>query len=116
MTTLNARSDMTAVVNIETSWAKYLEMLPHFTIKEFEQHRLLVSKTLESAIIKTLDRFKDVRYITSDSTFTKCDNVKGLCKASMKKEKRSVAVKLSTTTSKVIDDSCSRQAVSIVIM
>ena len=61
MTTLNARSDMTAVVNIETSWAKYLEMLPHFTIKEIEQHRLLVSKTLESAIIKISENVSVLR-------------------------------------------------------
>ena len=32
MTTANARSDSTAAVNIETSWGKYLEILPHFTI------------------------------------------------------------------------------------
>ena len=56
-------------------------------------------------------KFKNERYITSDSIFTKCDKgvfyVKGLCKASMKKEKRSVAVKLSAISSKVLDDSCS---------
>ena len=49
-------------------------------------------------------------YITSDSIFTKCDKgifyVKGLCKASMI-EKRSVAVKLSTITDKVLDGNCS---------
>ena len=74
-------------------------------------------KTPESAIIKTLDRgrkFKNERYITSDSTFTKCDKgifyVKRLCKASMKKEKRSVDMKLSTITSKVLDGSCSYPA------
>ena len=56
-------------------------------------------------------KLKIKRYITSDSIFTKCDKgifyVKGLCKASMKKEKRSVAVKLSTISSKVLDGSCS---------
>ena len=89
-------------------------MLPHFTIKEIEQHRQLNGQTPESAIIKTLDRgrkFKNERCITSDSIFTKCDKgiffVKELSKASMKKEKRSVTVKLSTTTSKVLDGSCS---------
>ena len=88
-------------------------MLPHVTIKEIKQHRLLSSKTPESAIIKTLGRrrkFKYKRYITSDSIFTKCDNVEGLYKVSMKMEKRSVAVKRSTTSSNVIDDSCSRPA------
>ena len=114
MTTANTRSDMNAAVNMETSWRKSLEMLPQFTIKEIKQHRQLSGKTPKSAIIKTLDRgrrFKNQHYITSDSIFTKCDKgvfyVKGLCKASMKKEKCSVAVKLSTITSKVLDGNCS---------
>ena len=113
MTTANTGSDMNAAVNMETSWRKSLEMLPQFTIKEVKQHRQLISYH-KSAIIKSLDRgrsFKNERYITSDSIFTKCEKgvfyVKGLCKASMKKEKRSVAVKLSTITSKVLDGSCS---------
>ena len=103
---------MNAAVNMETFWGESLEMLPQFTIKEIEQHSQLSGKTPESAIIKILDRgrkFKNERYITSDSIFTKCDKsvfyVKGLCKASMKKEKRSVAVKLSTIASKVLDGS-----------
>ena len=111
--TANGRSDMNAAVNMETFWGKSLEMLPQFTIKEIEQHRQLSGKTPESAIIKTLDRgwkFKNERYITSDSIFTKCDKgifyVKGLCKASMI-EKRSVAVKLSTITDKVLAGNCS---------
>ena len=114
MATANARSDMNAAVNMGISWGKSLEMLPQFTIKEIEQHRQLSGKTPESAIIKTLDRgrkFKNERYITSDSIFKKCDKgifyVKGLCKASMKKEKRLVTVKSSTITSKVLDGSCS---------
>ena len=123
--TANPRSNMNAAVNIETSLGKSLEMLPQFTIKEIEQHRLLIVKRSESAIIKTLYRgqkFKNKRYITSDSILTKCDKgifyVKGLCKAIMKKEKRSVAVKHSTITSKVIDGSCSCQLekVGIVIL
>ena len=52
-------------------------------------------------------KLKIKRYITSDSIFTKCDKgifyVKGPCKASMKKERRPVTVKLSTIISKVID-------------
>ena len=114
MVTANTGSNINATVNMETSWGKSLEMLPQFTIKEIEQHRQLSGKTPESAIIKTLDRgrkFKNERYITSDSIFKKCDKgifyVKGLYKASMKKEKRSVAVKLCTTTRKVLDGSCS---------
>ena len=113
MATAYARSDMNAAVNMEISWGK---MPPQFTIKEIEQHRES-GKIPESAIIETLDRgrkFKNARYISSGSIFTKCDKgifyVKGLCKASMKKEKRSVAVKLITITSKALDDSCSCQA------
>ena len=30
MATTNASIDMSAVVNIETSWGKFLEMLPQF--------------------------------------------------------------------------------------
>ena len=114
MATANTRSDMNAAVNMKTSWGKSLEMLPQFTIKEIERRRQLSGKTPESAIIKTLERgrkFKNERYITSDSIFKKCDKgvfyVKELCKASMKKEKRSFAEKLSTITSKVLDGSCS---------
>ena len=67
---------------------------------QLESIELLSGKTPDLGIIKTLDRirnFKDERYITSDSIFTKCYNVKRLCKASMNMEKRSVVVKLSTT-------------------
>ena len=39
--TANTRSDLNTAVNMETSWGKYLEMLPQFTIKEIEQHRQL---------------------------------------------------------------------------
>ena len=86
---------MNAAVNMETSWGKSLEMLPQFTIKEIERHRQLSGKTSESAIIKTLDRAKGIFHVN------------GFCKASMKKEKRSVAVKVSTITSKDLDGSCS---------
>ena len=83
------------------SWGKSLDNLPPFTIKEIEQHRLNSGKTPESAIIKTLDKgrkFKCERYISADTLYTKWDNeyfcVKCKCKASMKKEKRRVTVKL----------------------
>ena len=62
----------------------------------------------------TLERGRELKNehcFTSDSIFTKSNKsilcVKRLCKASMKKEKRSVVVKLSTITSKVIDGSWS---------
>ena len=74
MATANTRSDMNAAVNMKTSWGKSLEMLPQFTIKEIERRRQLSGKTPESAIIKTLERgrkFKNERYITSDSILKK---------------------------------------------
>ena len=46
--TASKRSDMNAAVNMKRSRGKSLEMLPQFTIKEFEQHRQLSSKTPES--------------------------------------------------------------------
>ena len=80
----------------ENLWKCYLNSQQ----QKIEQHRQLHGKTPESAIIKTLGRgrkFKNERYITSNSIFTKCDKgifyTKRLCKGSMKKEKRSVAVK-----------------------
>ena len=58
-----------------------------------------------------MQKMKATVYSTSDSLFANCYQgifyVKGLYKASMKKEKRSVHVKLITTNGKVIDDSCS---------
>ena len=93
----------------EDSWGKSLDNLPPFTIKEIEQHRLNSGKTPESAIIKTLDKgrkFKCERYISADTLYTKWDNeysyVKCECKASMKKEKRRVTVKLKLICSRVV--------------
>ena len=87
MATANARSDMNVAVNMEVSWGKSLEMLPQFTIKEIEQHRQLSGKTPESAIIKTLDRgrkFKNERYITSDSISQNAIRVYFMSKDSVK--------------------------------
>ena len=85
---------MNAAVDTKTSKGKSLEMLPQFTIKEIEQHRLLSGKTPESG-----KKFK-TQNITSDSIFTKYAKgifyVKGFRKASMKKGKHPVAVKLNT--------------------
>ena len=95
------------------SWGKSLDNLPPFTIKEIEQHRLNSAKTPESAIIKTLDKrkkFKCERYVPADTLYTKWDNeyfyVKCDCKASMKKEKRRVTVKLNRRNGKVESGSC----------
>ena len=93
----------------EDSWGKSPDNLSPFTIKEIEQHRLNSGKTPESAIIKTLDKgrkFKCERYISADTLYTKWDNeyfyVKYKCKASMKKEKRRVTVKLKLICSRVV--------------
>lgn len=58
-------------------WGKLLKGLPLFSIKEIEKHHLQSGKTPETAIIKTLERgrkFKEERYISADSIFSKCDN------------------------------------------
>ena len=92
----------------EDSWGNSLDNLPPFTIKEIEQHGLNSGKTPESAIIKTMDKgrkFKCERSISADTLYTKWDNeyfcVKCKCKASMKKEKRRVTVKLKFIFSRV---------------
>ena len=102
-----------ALKSNEDSWWKSLDNLAPFTIKEIEQHRLNSGKTLESAIIKTLDKgrkFKYERYISTDTLYTKWDKehfyVKCDCKASMKKEKRKVTVELNSTNGKVESGSC----------
>ena len=90
------------------SWRQSLDNLSPFTIKGIEQHRLNSGKTPESAIIKTLDKgrkFKYELYISADTLYTKWDNecffVKCECKASIKKEKRRVTVKLKLICSRV---------------
>ena len=90
-----------------TRWGKSLEGLPMFTIKDIEKHRIESGKTPDTAIIKTLDRgrkFKEEKYISADSIFSRCDddsgcfNLKAVCKASMKKDKRDVRVTLDKNT------------------
>ena len=92
----------------EDSWGKSLDNLPPFTIKEIEQHRLNSGKTPESAIIKTLGKgrkFKCERYISANTLYTKWDNeyfyVNCKSKASMKKEKKRVTLKLKLISSRV---------------
>ena len=95
-------------------WGKLLKDLPRFTIREIELHRLKCGKTPESAIIKTLDRgrkFKEERYISADSIFTYVDKdhfyVKCKCKASMKKDMRTVYIQLIRLTAVVTKGNCS---------
>ena len=85
--------------------------MPVFTIKEIEEHRIKSGKG--AAIVKTLDRgrkFREERYISADSIFTKTNgnkfSVKGTCRASMKKDVRSMNVTLDRDTGKVIKAYC----------
>jgi len=87
--------------NKVSDWSKSLADLPTFTIKEIERHRQLSGKIKGLSISKTLLRgrkFKEERYLTSDSVFTKVSKnnfrVKCKCKASMKKDIRNVEVGL----------------------
>ena len=98
----------------EISWCKSLESMPSFTIKEIEEHRKKSGKTPDSAIIKTLNRgrqFKNERYISADTIFTKWDSnlftVRAQCRASMKKEKRDIRVNIDINSGKVVDGNCS---------
>ena len=97
----------------DTSWGKSLKEMPLFSIKEIEIHRQASGKN-GKAIIKTLDRgrkFKEERYLSADSIFTRViDNffsVKAKCKASMKKEFREVKVSLNRETGLVVLSKCS---------
>ena len=76
----------------ELDWSKSLKFMPVFTITDIETHRLSSGKQKGVAIAKTLDRgrkFKEERYLSSDTIYTKHDQthffVKAQCKASMKK-------------------------------
>ena len=97
----------------ENSWGKALVNLLSFTINEIEQHRLNSGKTPESAIIKALDKgrkFKPKRYISADTLYRKWDDeyfyVKCECKASTKKKKRRITVKLNRRIGNVGSGSC----------
>jgi len=86
---------------------------PIFTIKEIEHHRLESGKSKDSAIMKTLDRgrrFQEERYVSADNILTKNSNetfmIKGKCRASMKKEIRSMSVSLNKENSNVVSVSC----------
>lgn len=98
----------------ELSWGKSIFEMPLFGVKDIEKHRINSGKTPGTAIIKTLERgkkFKEERYISADTIFTCWDTeyfkIKALCKASMKKEKRSVFVQLDKTLGEVKSAKCS---------
>ena len=72
----------------ETMWTKSLVNMPLFTIKEIEKHRDLSGKIKGLPIAETLPRgkkFKNERYLKSDSIFTTTNKntfiVKCKCKA-----------------------------------
>ena len=82
-----------------SEWGKCLVNMPVFTIREIVCHRQLIGKTKGLPIAKTLDKgrkFKNERYISSNSIFTYFVDdkfmVKSKCKASMKNEFRNVNV------------------------
>ena len=77
--------------------------MPVFTIKEINDHRLNSGKN--RAIIKTMDRgqkFMEEGYVNKDSIYAMATNthffIKAECKASMKREIRSMKVKLCKKT------------------
>ena len=83
--------DTNSNLNEDETWSKDLTHMPPFTIKEIEKHRVNSGKNTGISVIKTLDRgkkFKEERYISSDSIYTSFDEnsffVKGVCRASMK--------------------------------
>ena len=95
----------------QSQWGKSLVGFPHFTIKEIENYRIRTGKG--NAIIKTRDRgrkFMDERYLSSDEIFTLITKstiqVKGKCKASMKKDMRTMSVTVDKLSGKVIKGHC----------
>ena len=84
-----------------------------FTIREIDNHRIKSSKS-SSAIMKTTDRgkrFKEDRNLSADDVFAanteKIFNVKGKCKASMKREIRSMEVGINKVNCDIIFAKCS---------
>ena len=94
-------------------WRKCLKEMPIFTIREIENQRIKIGKS-SSAIMKTTDRgkiFKEERYLPADDVFAanteRIFYVKGKCKASMKREIRSMKVGISKVNCDIIFVKCS---------
>ena len=92
---------------------KCLKEMPMFTIREIENHRFKSEKS-SSAIMKTTNRgkrFKEERYLSADDFFVanteRIFYVKGKCKASMKREIRSMEVGINKVNSDIIFVKCS---------
>ena len=98
----------------EIKWSKTLVSMPTFAIKEIEKDRELSGKIQGLLITKTLDRgrkFEEERFLTADSIYTtrtkNLFKVKGLCKASTKKDLRKVFIRINRATSMVSSADCS---------
>ena len=92
---------------------KSLEGIPVFTVKEMEDHKIESGKngaTIEKANKRGL-QFKNERYLNADTIQTMQEKdlfkFKGVCHASMKKEKRFVELHLCRKSSEVISSHCS---------
>ena len=97
----------------ENEWRKCLKEMPMFTIREIENQRIKIGKS-SSAIMKTTDRgkiFKEERYLPADDVFAanteRIFYVKGKCKASMKREIRSMKVGINKVNCDIIFVKCS---------
>ena len=98
----------------EIEWSKTLVGMPTFAIKEIEKNRELSVKIRGLLITKTLDggrKFEEERFLTADSIYTtrtkNLFKVKGLCKASTKKDLRKVFASINRATSVVSSADCS---------
>ena len=97
----------------EKEWGKCLKEMPVFTIRKIENHRIKSGKS-SSAIMKTTDRgkrFEEERYLSADDAFVANTEiifyVKGECKASMKRETRSMEVGINKVNCDIIFAKCS---------
>ena len=99
---------------LEIKWGKSLMQMLFLTIKEIEDHRQNSGKDHGGPILKTIERgrkFMEERYISADSVSTAVQDdhflVEGSCKASMKKELRTIRLNLNINTGYVNNAMCS---------
>ena len=97
----------------EKEWEKCLKEMPVFIIREIKNNRIK-SRTSRSAIMKTTDRgerFKEERYLSADDVFAankgRIFYVKSNCKASVKKEMRSIGVGKNKANCNIVFAKCS---------
>ena len=89
-------------------WGKRLKEMPAFTIREIENHRNESGKS-SSAIMKTIERgkrFKEEKHLSTDDDFAanteRIFQVGGKCKASMKREIKSMEVGINKVNCDII--------------